>query len=80
MMSTKVFDITQPKDAWERGYAKMAYEAEGLRQVCTRRIVILSDRTCTVCSKGFIGWNYHCSKRCDDIASMQEDEAQDDSL
>jgi len=36
----KVWDITKPKTAWERAYAKFAYEAEGLRQVATKRIEV----------------------------------------
>jgi hypothetical protein len=41
----KVWDVVQPRDNWERGFAKLAYEHEGLRQVFTKRIIVRSCAT-----------------------------------
>jgi hypothetical protein len=43
-MNTKVWDIIQPTNDWERGYAKLAYEYEGLRQVFAKRIDITTPQ------------------------------------
>lgn len=49
MKSNKVFDITQPKDNWERGFAKMNYEWTGLRQVFNTKIPVqFFDDSCII--------------------------------
>lgn len=71
-------DIKPPKNTWERAYIRFEYERAGLNMVGDKRIPIFTDRYCIVCGHYFIGQSYYCSTHCDEIAAMQEDEAQQD--
>jgi hypothetical protein len=50
-MQQKVWDITQPTDNWSKGYAKLEYEATGLRQLFSRRIEVDQIYVCFFCGK-----------------------------
>lgn len=41
-MRKKVFDIVQPKDAWEKNYALMEYLYIGLKTIGWKRIGVKS--------------------------------------
>lgn len=71
-----IHDVKPPKNTWERAYIRFEYERAGLNMVGDRRIHILTDRVCMVCGSRYVGTGYSCSSQCDDIAAMQEDEAQ----
>ena len=38
--ASKIFDIVQPRDNWERGYAHLAYLHTGLKQTFDQRIPV----------------------------------------
>lgn len=53
--STKVFDIIEAKDNWERWYFKVEHWRTKLKQVGVKRIVILDGNGCRLVH----GWVIH---------------------
>ena len=45
----KVFDITQPKDGWERNYALMEFLFQGLKTIGWKKIYVYYDDQCATC-------------------------------
>lgn len=71
----KVWDITQPKDAWEAGYAKVEYARVGLHAVGNKRIGVDQIYACMTCGKLNTFWQWEC-ETCDAISSDEVDAAQ----
>lgn len=74
----KVWDITQPKDSWGRGYAKLEYLIQDILRQLRKTIEIKDDKifTCMTCGKLNTNWQWTCD-RCDALECIAVDEAHD---
>lgn len=78
-MSIKVWDIVQPKDDWERNYAKMEYDRIKWHNLWdyAKSIEVDSLFICMYCGKPNKNWQWTC-KKCDELECIAVDEAQQD--